>query len=173
MTECSCLTWIIIYGWKPFFPATWFMLCDWEPSISPPFSSVFYPSGLRFPSSITSLFIYDVKPLSPSPESSCNTGKLLYELISSVAFSRSVVSDALRPHRLQHARPPCPSPPPGACANSGPSSRWCHPTITSSVVPLKFHLWVGFCFYILIIMYDGNTFFCDHGYYLWLDAAYL
>ena len=46
------------------------------------------------------------------------------------------MSDSLWPHGLQHARPPCPSPSPGACSNSCPSSRWCHPTIWSSVIPL-------------------------------------
>ena len=53
----------------------------------------------------------------------------------SVQFSRSVVSDSLRPHRLQHARPPCPSPTPGVYPNSCPLSLWCHPTVSSSVVP--------------------------------------
>ena len=53
----------------------------------------------------------------------------------SVQSSRSVVSDSLRPHELQHARPPCPSPTPGAHSNSCPSSRWCHPAISSSVIP--------------------------------------
>ena len=57
--------------------------------------------------------------------------------MGSVQFSRSVVSDSLRPHGLQHARPPCPSPPPGAYSNSCPLSRWCCPTISSSVVPLS------------------------------------
>ena len=47
----------------------------------------------------------------------------------SVQFSHSVMSDSLRPHGLQHARPPCPSPTPGACSNSCPLSRRCHPTI--------------------------------------------
>ena len=56
---------------------------------------------------------------------------------SSVQFSRSVVSDLLRPHELQHARPPCPSPTPGVHPNPCPSSRWCHPTISSSVVPFS------------------------------------
>ena len=51
--------------------------------------------------------------------------------------SRSVMSDSLQPHGLQHARLPCPSPSPGVCLNSCPSSRWCHPTILSSVVPLS------------------------------------
>ena len=44
------------------------------------------------------------------------------------------------PHRLQHARPPCPSPTPGACSNTCPLSQWCHPTISSSVVPFSSHL---------------------------------
>ena len=56
---------------------------------------------------------------------------------SSVQFSRSVVSDSFRPHELQHARPPCPSPTPGVYWNSCPSSRWCHPAISSSVVPFS------------------------------------
>ena len=52
-------------------------------------------------------------------------------------FSRSVVSDSLWPHELQHARPPCPSPTPGVYPNPCPSSRWCHPAISSSVVPFS------------------------------------
>ena len=56
-------------------------------------------------------------------------------LLESVQFSRSVVSDSLRPHELQHARPPHPSPTPGVHSDSGPSSQWCHPAISSSVVP--------------------------------------
>ena len=51
----------------------------------------------------------------------------------SVQFSRSVVSDSLQPHELQHARRPCPSPTPGDHSNSCPSSWWCHPAISSSV----------------------------------------
>ena len=57
--------------------------------------------------------------------------------ITSVQFSRSVVSDSLRPHGQQHARPPCPSPTPRVRLNPCPSSRWCHPTISSSVVPFS------------------------------------
>ena len=53
---------------------------------------------------------------------------------SSVQFSRSVVSNSLRPHEPQHARPPSPSPTPGVHSNSCPSSQWCHPAISSSVV---------------------------------------
>ena len=55
----------------------------------------------------------------------------------SVQFSRSVVSNSLWPHGLQHVRFPCPSPTPGAYSNSCPLSQWCHPTITSSVIPLS------------------------------------
>ena len=59
------------------------------------------------------------------------------ECFSSVQFSLSVMSNSLWPHRLQHARPPCPSPNPRACSISCPSSRWCHPAISSSVVPFS------------------------------------
>ena len=55
--------------------------------------------------------------------------------ISSVQFSRSVVSNSLQPHESQHTRPPCPSPTSGVHPDSRPSSRWCHPAISSSVVP--------------------------------------
>ena len=65
----------------------------------------------------------------------CLPDGFLHEINFSVQFIRSVVSDSLRPHELQHARPPCPSPTPGVHSNSRPSSRWCHPAISSSVVP--------------------------------------
>ena len=55
----------------------------------------------------------------------------------SVHFSRSVMSDSLQPHGLQHIRLPCPSPTPGACSNSCPFSWWCHPTTSSSVIPFS------------------------------------
>ena len=58
-------------------------------------------------------------------------------IFSSVQFSRSVVSDSFWPHELQHARPPCPSPSSRVHSNSRPSSRWCHPAISSSVVPFS------------------------------------
>jgi len=57
--------------------------------------------------------------------------------LSSVQFHRSVVSDSLWPHELQHARPPCPSPTPRVYSNSCPLSHWCHPAISSSVVPFS------------------------------------
>ena len=56
---------------------------------------------------------------------------------SSVQFSCSIVSDSLRPHELQHARPPCPSPTPGVHSDSRPSSPWCNPAISSWVVPFS------------------------------------
>ena len=75
---------------------------------------------------------------------SCLTGKSLTLshqgspiILCSVQFSHSVMSHSLRPHESQHARPPCPSPTPGVHSNSCPSSQWCHPAISSSVVPFS------------------------------------
>ena len=59
------------------------------------------------------------------------------QLFSSVQFSRSVVSDSSQPHGPQHARPPSPSPTPRVYSNSSPFSQWCHPTISSSVIPFS------------------------------------
>ena len=94
-----------------------------------------YWSGLPF-SSPEVLSDPGIEPASPAL-----AGKVLYHWVigenqNAVQFSRSVVSDSLRPHGLQHARPPCPSPIPGAYSNSCPLSRWCHPTISSSVLGL-------------------------------------
>ena len=58
-------------------------------------------------------------------------------VLSSVQFSCSVVSDSLRPRESQHARPPCPSPTPGVHPNPCPLCQWCHPTISSSVIPFS------------------------------------
>ena len=69
-----------------------------------------------------------------TPSESCALASLLF---SSVQFSRSVVSYSLGPHELHHARPPCPSPTPGVYSNSCPSSQWCHPAISSSVIPFS------------------------------------
>ena len=71
-----------------------------------------------------------------------NRKTLKESCFSSVQFSSfqsfiSVVSDSLRPHESQHARPPCPSPTPGVHSDSRPSSRWCHPAISSSVIPFS------------------------------------
>ena len=80
--------------------------------------------------------------LSPSWASAvlglCLTGAgLRLFQFSSVQFSRSVVSHSSRPHELHHARPPCPSPTPGVHSDSCPSSQWCHPAISSSIVPFS------------------------------------
>ena len=64
----------------------------------------------------------------------------IYIHLTSVQFSCSVMFNSLRSHGLQHARLPCPSPTSRACSNSCPSSWWCHPTISSSVVPFSFCL---------------------------------
>ena len=63
----------------------------------------------------------------------------IYEMIvfQTVQFSHSVVSDSLRTHESQHARPPCPSPSPRVHSDSCPSSQWCHPAISSSVIPFS------------------------------------
>ena len=63
--------------------------------------------------------------------------KNIHISVPSVRFSRSVMSDSLRLHELQHSRPRCPSPTPGVHPNPCPLSRWCHPTISSSVVPFS------------------------------------
>ena len=57
--------------------------------------------------------------------------------LSSVQFSHSVVSDSLWPHESQHTRPPCPSPTPGVYPNPCPLSQWCHPAISSSIIPFS------------------------------------
>ena len=78
---------------------------------------------------------------------SCIGRRILYtvppgrhSLVASVHFSRLVKADSLQPHGLQHTRIPCPSPTQGAYSNSCPSSRWCHPTISFSVLPFSFCL---------------------------------
>ena len=65
---------------------------------------------------------------------------VLQAQVHQLSSAHSVMSDSLRPHGLQHARPPCPSPTPRAYSNSCPWSRWCHPTIASSVIPFFSYL---------------------------------
>ena len=89
------------------------------------------PPPLPPPVSNSSCLFIWCQPLYPS----CYSILLYFSRYCSVQFSRSVVSDFLWPHGLQHARPPCPSPTPGACSNSCPLNWWCHPTISSSVIP--------------------------------------
>ena len=80
-------------------------------------------------------------PMNCGPQGSSVHGILQARVLEWISqFSRSVVSNSLRPHGLQHARPPCPLPTPGVHPNPRASSRWCHPTISSSVVPVSSHL---------------------------------
>ena len=73
----------------------------------------------------------------PTRTSTARLGTDLPSFLSLVQFRCSVVSDSLWLHEPQHARPPCPSPTPGVHPNSCPSSRWCYPTISSSVIPFS------------------------------------
>ena len=72
--------------------------------------------------------------------SQLNSLCLAFLICSPAQFSRSLVSDSLQPHGLQHTRPPCPSPTPWVYSNSCPLSQWCHPTISSSVVCFSSHV---------------------------------
>ena len=89
--------------------------------------------SLRYTQSIhvNKLVCFSFVNLSVITEVSARTQK------SSVKFRCSVMSDSLQPHGLQHTRPPCPSPTPGVYSNSCPLSWWCHPTISSSVIPFS------------------------------------
>ena len=85
-----------------------------------------------------------IKPVSPALQVDSLPAELPGKpILYSVQFSCSVISDSLRPHGLQHARLPCPSPAPGACSNSCPSNQWCHATISSSVI--SFSSCLQFC----------------------------
>ena len=89
----------------------------------------------------TSNIIFHILPNSRTTQKKCRADDTIYSLLlmefSSVQFIRSVVTDSLRPHELQHARPLCPSPTTGVHPKPCPLSRWCHPTISSSVVPFS------------------------------------
>ena len=86
--------------------------------------------GKRFPLGTTEIFLNEKEVM-------FNIVNVLNVTEWSFQFSCSVVSDSLRPHESQHARPPCPSPTPGVHSSSRPSSQWCHPAISSSVVPFS------------------------------------
>ena len=77
------------------------------------------------------------QPKCPSTDGLIKKTRYIDTMEYSVQFSHSVVSDSLRPHEWQHARPPCPSPTPGVHSDSHPSSQWCRPAISSSVVPFS------------------------------------
>ena len=95
--------------------------------LSPHFPEILSLLSLAFSSAIIFPSVITHHSLFPLTEDS----------VRSIQFSRSVVSNSLQPHESQHARPPCPSPTPRVYSNSHPSSWWCHPAISSSVVPFS------------------------------------
>ena len=98
------------------------------------------PKPMSIESVIPSNHLISVVPFSSCPQSCPASGSFPTSQLftsGSVQFSHSVLSDSLRPHESQHARPPCPSPTPRVHSNSCPLSRWCHPAISSSVVPFS------------------------------------
>ena len=107
---------------------------DHRPPVSPVhgFPRQEYWSGLPF-SFAGDLLHPGIKPPPPSWQADSSP-------LSSVQFSHSVMSNFLRPHGLQHSRPPCPSPTPRVYSNSCPLRQWCHPTISPSVIPFSSHL---------------------------------
>ena len=123
----------------------WLFVTLWivahQTPLSMGFSRQEYQSGLPFPSP------RDLPYGGNQTQVSCIAGGFFTssatreaQLGGSVQFSRSVVSNSLRPHRQQHAKPPCPSPTPRVYSNSCPLSLWCHPTISSFVAPFSSHL---------------------------------
>ena len=133
-------------------------MCSPSWTLLPP-PSPYHPSGssqctspkhpvLCIEPGLATRFIHDIIHVSmpssqifpPSPTESIRLWcfvSISWHWHSPVQFSRSVVSDSLRPHESQHTRPPCPSLTPRVHSNSRPSSLWCHPAITSSVVPFS------------------------------------
>ena len=108
---------------------------------NPPGSSVHGDSPGKNTGVGSHALLHGIFPIQESNPGLLHCEQILYCLsppeLPSVQFNRSVVSDSLRPHESQHTRPPCPSPTPGVHPNSCPSSQWCHPAISSSVVPFS------------------------------------
>ena len=104
--------------------------------------SLGYSYLLTFTYDFLPTFYYESSKNEKKLKELCSKQTLINTLLqfSSVQFSHSVVSNSLWPQRLQHTRPPCPSATPGAYSNSCPLSWWCHPTISSSVIPFSSHL---------------------------------
>ena len=131
-----CISWCLLISsalfctWKTVSHFRFFMGCSLHLKHSSSSSLVSKLSSVSFRIHLSHLFFCEVFP------EFHYQGKLSVFLVS-VQFSRSVVSDSLRPHESQHARPPCPSPSPGVHSDSRPSSPWCHPAISSSVVPFS------------------------------------
>ena len=99
-------------------------------------SDPLWPNGLAEPAQTHVHWVSDaIQPSSTLSSPSPPAFDLSQHQFSSVQFSHSVVSDSLQPHESQHTRPPCPSPTPRVHSDSHPSSWWCYPAISSSVVP--------------------------------------
>ena len=94
-------------------------------------------SGLKIPSCLSCLKLSGDQFPTRSVSRITSLEEKMFLVVSSLQFSRSVVSDSLQPHHLQHNRLPCPSPTPRAYSNSCPSTQWCHLTISSSVIPFS------------------------------------
>ena len=102
---------------------------------------LYFPSHLIFYLPVSPLASWSFFSLCLSPEFHCENHQVAFSFSGvSVQFNRSVMSDSLWPHVLQHTRLPCPSPTPRVYSNSCPLSRWCHPTTSSSVVPFSSRL---------------------------------
>ena len=104
---------------------------------------MFFWNSLAFSMIQRMLAIWSLVPLpflKPSWTSGSSRFSYCWSLVWPVQFSHSVVSDSLRLHGLQHSRLPCPSPTPGVYSNSCPFSWWCHPAISSSVIPISSRL---------------------------------
>ena len=121
------------------FYCAWLSVTPWTVAHQAPLSMEFfrqeYWSGLPFPPP-GDLLNQGTEPRSPSLQADSLPSESPVQF-SSVQFRCSVVSDSLQPHESQHARPPCPSPTPGVYTKSCPSSQWCHPAISFSVIPFS------------------------------------
>ena len=125
MLSCFSRVWLCETTWTAGYQASLSLEFSrqehWSGLLCPPLGDLSHP-GIE-PASLTS----------PALGGGFFTTSATWSLL--LLFNCSVVSNSLWPHGLQHARLPCPSPPPRACSNSCPSSRWCHPTVSPSVAP--------------------------------------
>ena len=154
--QARTLEWVAIslfnaWNWKvkvKLLSRVWLFATPWTAAHQAPpsmgFSRQEYWSGVPLPSLRHSVTSLKCKQESEPPETWTAVSRALdlrdhqeHYHSSSVQFSRSVVSDSLRPHESQHARPTCPSPTPRVYPNSCPSSLWCHPAISSSAIPFS------------------------------------
>ena len=124
----DCLLWMDMVSWSIF---RLYLQTRWAETTEFPYALL---------SQLPSFQWFNIYPLLFTTVHSLHYSHCVVCLSSSVQYSRSFASDSLQPHGLQHARPPCSSPSRRACSNSCPSTRWCHLTISSSVVPFSSHL---------------------------------